>query len=77
MNTKKSIKKPNINIEHTVIVGTKGQIVIPKNVRKEFDINKGDKLLVITDNNHCSIGLIKLDNFREFAKNILQNLEKF
>lgn len=30
----------------TAIVGTKGQFVIPKNAREEYDIKPGDKILI-------------------------------
>ncbi|WP_416390183.1 AbrB/MazE/SpoVT family DNA-binding domain-containing protein [Terrisporobacter petrolearius] len=33
----------------SVTVGERGQIVIPKEARKLFDINTGDKLLVLGD----------------------------
>lgn len=33
----------------TVSVGTKGQIVIPKDVREMFNIHPGDELLLLAD----------------------------
>ncbi len=33
----------------SVTVGTKGQIVIPKEARDIFDINPGDSLLILAD----------------------------
>ncbi|WP_334293859.1 AbrB/MazE/SpoVT family DNA-binding domain-containing protein [Clostridioides difficile] len=33
----------------TVVVGERGQIVIPKEAREVFNINAGDKLLVLGD----------------------------
>ena len=33
----------------TVTVGTKGQIVIPKEARAVFDIHPGDHLLILAD----------------------------
>lgn len=35
----------------TVTVGTKGQIVIPKEAREVFDIQPGDHLLILGDKN--------------------------
>ena len=33
----------------TVTVGTKGQIVLPKEAREMFDINPGDTLIILGD----------------------------
>ena len=33
----------------TVTVGSKGQIVIPKQAREIFDINPGDNLIILAD----------------------------
>ncbi len=44
----------------TVKVGPKGQITIPKEARKMFNINEGDILAVLGDKNK-GIALIKAD----------------
>lgn len=54
----------------TVKVGTKGQIVIPKEARDVFDINPGDSLLMLGDDQQ-GIALVKQELFFEFAKDIL------
>lgn len=41
-------------------VGSKGQIVIPVEVRELFDINPGDSLVVLADKNK-GIALVKSD----------------
>lgn len=41
-------------------VGEKGQIVIPKEARKMFDINPGDSLVVLCDKKR-GIALVKSD----------------
>ena len=33
----------------TVTVGEKGQIVIPKQAREQFDIHPGDQLIILSD----------------------------
>ena len=44
-----------------VTVGEKGQIVIPKKMRKELKIEKGTKLIVSEDKNKITIKPVKLD----------------
>ncbi|MEK6861231.1 MAG: AbrB/MazE/SpoVT family DNA-binding domain-containing protein [Nanoarchaeota archaeon] len=42
-------------------VGEKGQIVIPKKIRKDFKIEKGTKLLIGEDKDRIIIKPVKLD----------------
>ena len=44
-----------------VTVGEKGQIVIPKKIRKELNIEKGTKLIVSEDKDKITIKPVKLD----------------
>ena len=44
-----------------VTVGEKGQIVIPKKMRKELKIERGTKLIVTEDKNKITIKPVKLD----------------
>ena len=44
-----------------VTVGEKGQIVIPKKIRKELKIEKGTKLIVSEDKDKITIKPVKLD----------------
>ena len=43
------MKKPEGKYAWTVTVGTKGQIVIPKEAREVFGIQPGDHLLILAD----------------------------
>ncbi|MDY0395648.1 AbrB/MazE/SpoVT family DNA-binding domain-containing protein [Virgibacillus halophilus] len=54
----------------TVKVGTKGQIVIPKEARDIFNIKPGDSLLMLGDEEQ-GIALVKQEAFFEFAEAIL------
>ena len=49
-----------------VTVGDKGQIVIPAKARKLFDINPGDRLVVLGDENQ-GIAIMKSDYFLTMA----------
>lgn len=57
----------------TVRVGERGQIVIPKEARKIFDINPGDTLLVLGDEEQ-GIAVVKADVMQEAAVKILKGL---
>ncbi len=72
MNTK-YINKPSLTsltMIETIKVSSKGQLVIPENVRKEFQISEGTKLILITEK-----GKIILQKEEEFLKRI-QNEKK-
>ena len=43
------MEKPEEKYAWTVTVGSKGQIVIPKEARVVFDIHPGDHLLIFAD----------------------------
>lgn len=53
----------------SVKVGTKGQIVIPKEVRDMFNIEPGDTLLLLADIER-GIAIQKLDYFEKMADEI-------
>lgn len=50
-----------------VQVGEKGQIVIPSQARKIFDIKSGDRLIVLGDENQ-GLALLKEKNFMDFVQ---------
>ena len=58
----------------TVKVGERGQIVIPKDARDIFDINPGDLLMVVGNEQMGHLALIKADAMKEFARKILDGL---
>ncbi len=57
----------------SVVVGQRGQIVIPIEARNSFQIKPGDKLVVF-GKHHGGLMLIKADAMREFAKKILEKI---
>lgn len=60
----------------TVKVGERGQIVIPKEAREIFDINPGDTLLVLGDEEQ-GIAVVKAEVMKEAAVRILKGLGHF
>ncbi len=55
----------------TVKVSEKGQIVIPKQARDEFDIKEGDTLLLLGDKAK-GIAIAKYDDYLKFAEAIFK-----
>lgn len=51
-------------------VGEKGQIVIPKEIRKMFDINPGDSIIVLCDKEK-GIALVKADVIENLTDKLL------
>lgn len=47
----------------TVIVGERGQIVIPKKAREVFQINSGDSLMILGDEHQGGLALIDTNRF--------------
>ena len=50
-------------------VGEKGQIVIPKEIRKMFDINSGDSIIVLCDKEK-GIALLKADAIENLTEKV-------
>jgi AbrB family looped-hinge helix DNA binding protein len=58
----------------TVKVGERGQIVIPKEARETFDINPGDRLMILGDEKK-GIAIVKEDLMKDFALKILDSID--
>ena len=57
-----------------VKVGDKGQIVIPKDARKQYDIKPGDALLLLGD--ASGMALVKTEIFNDFIGQVMEGLTK-
>ncbi len=57
---------PAPKIEGTASIWTKWQIVIPKNLRKKFNLNSGDDLVVLSA--RSATILIKSENLEDMMK---------
>jgi len=57
-------------------VGERGQIVLPMKLRKDFKLNKGDKLLVIVDPHGSRIMLINPDTMNKFLDMMSENINQ-
>jgi len=58
----------------STIVGEKGQIVIPKVIRDMFEINPGDRVIVLADKKR-GIAIVKEDGFLNMAVKAMDNNE--
>lgn len=70
--------KPNNNPEGrtmaTVKVGSKGQIVIPKDARELFGIEAGDTLMLLADINQ-GIALQPMEQYQKFIDDLMRAKE--
>lgn len=58
----------------SITVSDRGQIVIPASARRDFDIQVGEKLLVLGDLNQ-GLALIKVSDFLEKHPGVLAMME--
>jgi len=65
----------NTSMVWTVTVGTKWQIVIPKDAREELGIKEGDKMMVFTKHGKA-IGLVKSDDLEELLWYMQQEIKE-
>ena len=70
-----TVKNQGKYIFGMVKVGEKGQIVIPKEARKVFDINPGDSMIVLGDISQGGLALMKSDVMMEFISDVMNAKE--
>ena len=56
-------------------ISSKGQIVIPNNIRKELKISEGTKFAIITDGENLLLKKIEAPKIKEFKK-LISNSKK-
>ncbi len=65
---------PCCRIESVVSVDERGQMVLPKEVRKKVGLKSGDKMALVVsegENNSCCIVLMKVDEIAGVIRNTL------
>jgi antitoxin PrlF len=73
------VAQSNFSVEAIVSCDERGQLVLPKDVRKKLDIKSGDKLALLnvtTKNNAICITLIKANSLEDIIKNYLSPMMK-
>ncbi len=68
------LEKDGKYIFGVVKVGDKGQIVIPKDARKKYDIKPGDALLLLGDGS--GMALVKTEIFHDMVGQVMEGLIK-
>ena len=66
-------------IESLISVDSRGQMVLPKEIREKANIRAGDKLAVVSwekNGKVCCISLIKVEEFAGIVKEILGPMMK-
>ena len=58
----------------TVKIGERGQIVIPKEARKVFNIKPGDYLMLVGDEDK-GIAIVKADPMKDLALKIMESMD--
>ena len=71
-----SERSEDMSIYGTVKVGDRGQVVIPAEARKDFNIKPGDLLLIVAGKNKRGITMVKADAMRQFASRVLKGLDQ-
>jgi len=67
------------HISAITTVDSRGQIVLPKELRDKADVKAGDKLAIIScesEGKVCCISLVKADNFTKTLKDMLGPMMK-
>lgn len=67
------MKKDGHMIYGTAKVGEKGQIVIPKDAREDFDIKTGDNVIIVGKEGK-GIGIVKANALNTFATETLSKI---
>lgn len=69
------MKIPRDKFISTVRVGDKGQIVIPKEVREMFEIEPGDNLMLMADQER-GIAIVAFDGMMDFMKESIRQAKE-
>jgi AbrB family looped-hinge helix DNA binding protein len=59
----------------SVLVGQRGQVVIPEEARKRYDIQAGDRLLVMGGRSGVLV-FIKAESIKKFYENLMKKVSE-
>lgn len=72
-NSSKGLCNDESKMYGTTTIGARGQVVIPASARKDLSLKPGDQLVVLGKFSKF-LGLIKIDEMAEFAKQIMDHV---
>lgn len=76
----KRAKEPDAGCESCLmgatVLGERGQVVIPKDIRKRLKLGSGDRLMVLNVKNGPII-LVPMDRMRSFVAHVNQQVSAF
>lgn len=62
-------------IVRATVVGERGQVVIPKEIRDRAGLNPGSRLMVIQHQAHDPIMLVPMEHMRDFMTQIAKQMK--
>jgi AbrB family looped-hinge helix DNA binding protein len=60
----------------TTVVGERGQIVIPKELRDEFGLDAGSRVVLMRHGKHGPIVMFPLEDMRDFMEQMTSRIAK-
>jgi bifunctional DNA-binding transcriptional regulator/antitoxin component of YhaV-PrlF toxin-antitoxin module len=70
-------EQPHWQVYGTSTLGERGQLVIPADARREFDLGTGNRFVVVGLPEFGTIGLVKADVFGKLADGFLSQASTF
>jgi len=59
------------------VLGERGQVVIPKDIRDGMGLKAGERLLVFYADHHAAVVLVRVEKMRKMVKKISSKLQNF
>lgn len=56
------------------VLGERGQVVIPKEIRDTMGLKAGERLLVFYADHHAAVVLVRVEQVKRMVKNISKHL---
>ena len=72
-----SLKENIPTLYGTVVVGERGQIVIPADARRDMDITPGEKLVILGGPQRNTLMVAKTDSVLQLLNRIMKHISQF
>ncbi|MCL2037735.1 AbrB/MazE/SpoVT family DNA-binding domain-containing protein [Candidatus Saccharibacteria bacterium] len=67
--------KEDLKVYGAATIGSKGQLVIPADLRAELDLKPGDKVVIVGSKEKQFVGILRDDVFQMFLDKLRNKLE--